>query len=259
MGLFGSKGNENIGVKSLGIRSFIGEVFGRKIAALPDFAMEEQQVDFLLVDNDVLVTQGFSNYNMKHFGPQKYYELAIRVPFNWDYASSDKHETWIVELLQTIVKEAIEGNRPVSDNYLKVFDKPFHYSSYLNSVTLCHVANKIVGNGKEINFMMVVPLYESELVDNHYLEPSFDLKGLAWQRACLARGNEYFETLDDFYPYECTMDAQAMEEYEAVKRETLPDWNDDRIGCRVSSGVLDYNNKVAYMYRAEPEGDFSGW
>ena len=37
MGLFGSKGNENIGVKSLGIRSFIGEVFGRKIAALPDF------------------------------------------------------------------------------------------------------------------------------------------------------------------------------------------------------------------------------
>ena len=116
MGLFGSKGNENIGVKSLGIRSFIGEVFGRKIAALPQFAMEEKQVEFLLVDNDVLVTQGFSNYNMKHFGPQKYYELAIRVPFNWDYASSDKHETWIVELLQTIVKEAIEGNRPVSDN-----------------------------------------------------------------------------------------------------------------------------------------------
>ena len=260
MGLFGSKGNENIGIKSLGIRSFIGEVFGRKIAALPEFAMEEQQVEFLLVDNDVLVTQGFSNYNMKHFGQQKYYELAIRVPYNWDYSSSsNKHETWIVELLQAIVKEAIDGNRPVSENYLKVFDKPFHYSSYLNSVTLCHVANKIVGNGKEINFMMVVPLYESELVDNHYLEPSFDIKGLAWQRACLARGNEYFETLDDYYPYECTTDTQAMEDYEAAKRDALPDWDDDRIGCRVSTGVLDYNNKIAYMYRADPEGDFTGW
>ncbi|MBR4325568.1 MAG: DUF2185 domain-containing protein [Bacteroidales bacterium] len=259
MGLFGSRNNDRIGVKNLELRSFTGEVFGGKLASLPQFAIDDKGIDFLLADGDVLVTQGLSNYDMRTFGPSKYYELAVRVPFNWDYSSSDQHEMWIVDMLHSIIKGALNGEQTISEKYLKIFDQPFHYTSYLNSVALCRIAGKKLATGKEVSFMMAVPLYESELVDNHYLEPSFDLKGLAWQRASLARGNEYFETLDDYYPYECTTDTQAMEEYEAVKHETLPNWNSDQIGCRVSSGVLDYNNKVGYMYRAEPEGDFSGW
>lgn len=259
MGLFGSKINDRIGVKNFELRNFTSEIFGGKLASLPQFAMDDKGIDFLLADGDILVTQGLSNYNMNTFGPRKNYELAIRVPFNWNYSSSDKHEMWIVELMQSIIQGAIDGEKPISEKYLKVYDEPFHYTSYMNSVTLCRIACKKLTNGTEVNFMMVVPLYESELVDNHYLESSFDIKGLAWQRASLARGNEYYETLDDYYPYECTTDAQAMEEYEAVKRDALPNWNSDQIVCRVSSGVLDYNNKIGYMYRAEPEGDFSGW
>ncbi len=259
MGLFGSKNNDRIGVKNLELRNFICEVFGRKIASLPQFALEDKGIDFLLVDGDVLVTEGLSNYDMGIFGPRKNYELAIRVPFNWNYSSADSHETWIVELLKAIVYDAIDGARHISEKYLKVFENPFHYTSYLNSVTLCRVAGKTLANGRDVSFMMAVPLYESELVDNHYLEPSFDLKGLAWQRASLARGNEYFETLDDYYPYECSDDVQALEEYEVIKIDALPGWDSDVIGCRVSTGVLDYNNKVGYMYRATPEDDFSGW
>lgn len=259
MGLFDTKNNDRIGVKNLELRNFVGDVFGHRIATLPQFAIADKGIDFILADGDVLLTQGLSNYDMKTLGTHKNYELAIRVPYNWNYSLNDSHEMWIVEMMHAIVNDAVDGKHPISDKYLKIFDKPFHYTTYLNSATLCRVADKQLANGKNVGFMMVVPLYESEIVDNHYLEPSFDIKGLAWQRAFLSRANEYFETLDDYYPYECEMDTQAMEEYVGVKKETLPDWDSDCIGCRVSSGVLDCNNKVGYMYRATPEGDFSGW
>ena len=107
---------------------------------------------------------------------------------------------------------------------------------------------------------MVVPLYESELDDDYYLQESSDLKGLAWQQASLLRGNEYFETLDDYYPYDDT-DTEAMSEYFAIRDQALPGWkvDTDAVGCRVSSGILNSKNKIGYMYRTRPDGDFSGW
>ncbi len=240
--------------------TFMREAFGKDIKRMRQFAMPQYSIDFLLIDNDMLVTNGLSAYTIDSGRRENHYELAIRVPFKWDPGSSSLRHIWFVNLIKTLITQSIGGISPVYPGFLQTFDQPFHYTTELNSVTLYNIAEKHLQNGITVNFLMVVPLYESELDDGYYKQDSSDLKGLAWQQASLIRGNEYFDTLDNYYPYD-DGDTEAMSDYFALRDETLPGWNPDTdaVGCRVSSSIVNSKTKIGYMYRARPEGDFSGW
>lgn len=266
MGIFklfgGGSGNKRSDghVFNIELINFMREAFGRNITRLRMFDMPQYAIEFMLIDNDMLVTSGLSSYPMHDGISDSRFELAIRVPYQWKRDSDSLRHTWFVKIVQDIIENALNGKKPIKLGYLHVFDHPFYYISDLNSVTLYNIAEKRLQNGTVVDFMMVVPLYESELDDDYYLQESSDLKGLAWQQASLLRGNEYFETLDDYYPYDDS-DTEAMSEYFSIRDQALPGWNPDTdaIGCRVSSGILNSKNKIGYMYRARPEGDFSGW
>ena len=240
--------------------TFMREAFGKDIKRMRQFAMPQYSIDFLLIDNDMLVTNGLSAYTIDSGRRENHYELAIRVPFKWDPGSSSLRHIWFVNLIKTLITQSIGGISPIYPGFLQTFDQPFHYTTELNSVTLYNIAEKHLQNGTTVNFLMVVPLYESELDDGYYKQDSSDLKGLAWQQASLIRGNEYFDTLDNYYPYD-DGDTEAMSDYFALRDETLPGWNPDTdaVGCRVSSSIVNSKTKIGYMYRARPEGDFSGW
>ena len=240
--------------------TFMREAFGKDIKRMRQFAMPQYSIDFLLIDNDMLVTNGLSAYAIDSGRRENHYELAIRVPFKWDPGSSSLRHIWFVNLIKTLITQSIGGISPIYPGFLQTFDQPFHYTTELNSVTLYNIAEKHLQNGTTVNFLMVVPLYESELDDGYYKQDSSDLKGLAWQQASLIRGNEYFDTLDNYYPYD-DGDTEAMSDYFALRDETLPGWNPDTdaVGCRVSSSIVNSKTKIGYMYRARPEGDFSGW
>ena len=240
--------------------TFMREAFGKDIKRMRQFAMPQYSIDFLLIDNDMLVTNGLSAYTIDSGRRENHYELAIRVPFKWDPGSSSLRHIWFVNLIKTLINQSIGGISPIYPGFLQTFDQPFHYTTELNSVTLYNIAEKHLQNGTTVNFLMVVPLYESELDDGYYKQDSSDLKGLAWQQASLIRGNEYFDTLDNYYPYD-DGDTEAMSDYFALRDETLPGWNPDTdaVGCRVSSSIVNSKTKIGYMYRARPEGDFSGW
>ncbi len=240
--------------------TFMREAFGKNIKRVKQFDMPQYSIDFLLIDNDMLVTNGLSAYTIYSGRKEKNYELAIRVPYKWDQGSNSQRHIWFVNLMQTIITQSIGGINAIYPGYVQTFDQPFHYTTELNSVTLYNIAEKHLQNGTTVNFLMVVPLYESELDDGYYKQDSSDLKGLAWQQASLIRCNEYFDTLDNYYPYNDS-DTEAMSDYFALRDETLPGWNPDTdaVGCRVSSGIVNSKTKIGYMYRARPEGDFSGW
>ena len=240
--------------------TFMREAFGKDIKRMRQFAMPQYSIDFLLIDNDMLVTNGLSAYTIDSGRRENHYELAIRVPFKWDPGSSSLRHIWFVNLIKTLITQSIGGISPIYPGFLQTFDQPFHYTTELNSVTLYNIAEKHLQNGTTVNFLMVVPLYESELDDGYYKQDSSDLKGLAWQQASLIRGNEYFDTLDNYYPYD-DGDTEAMSDYFALRDETLPGWHPDTdaVGCRVSSSIVNSKTKIGYMYRARPEGDFSGW
>lgn len=240
--------------------TFMREAFGKDIKRMRQFAMPQYSIDFLLIDNDMLVTNGLSAYTIDSGRRENHYELAIRVPFKWDPGSSSLRHIWFVNLIKTLITQSIGGISPIYPGFLQTFAQPFHYTTELNSVTLYNIAEKHLQNGTTVNFLMVVPLYESELDDGYYKQDSSDLKGLAWQQASLIRGNEYFDTLDNYYPYD-DGDTEAMSDYFALRDETLPGWNPDTdaVGCRVSSSIVNSKTKIGYMYRARPEGDFSGW
>lgn len=259
MGFFSIiKNTDNGGdIVNLELLEFIRSAFGKNIKKLPEISMSDFKINFLFVDNDLLITDGLSNYGVGERG--KFFELMIRVPFKWQINDNSKRNRWIVEIMQDIVNEIVSNKISVDNNYVKIYNQPFYYTTELNCVTLYKTAEKTLQSGKTVNFMMLVPLYESELDDDYYKMESSDLKGLAWQRASLTRANEYFETLDDYYPYD--NDTQAMEDYLALRDETLPGWNPDKnaVGCRVSSNVVNSKNRIGYLYRAKPDGDFSGW
>ena len=266
MGIFKLFGGNNGKSRSDGhvfnieLINFMREAFGRNITRLRMFDMPQYAIEFMLIDNDLLVTSGLSSYAMHDGMSELHFELAIRVPYQWKRDSDSLRHTWFVKIIQSIIENAISGAKPIKFGYLHVFESPFYYISDLNSVTLYNISEKRLQNGTIVDFMMVVPLYESELDDDYYLQESSDLKGLAWQQASLLRGNEYFETLDDYYPYDDT-DTEAMSEYFAIRDQALPGWkvDTDAVGCRVSSGILNSKNKIGYMYRTRPDGDFSGW
>ena len=256
-----SKANGNGGnVVNFELLTFMREAFGSNISRIDKIRIDEYSIDFLLIDNDILVTNGLSAYSMLSGGDSSNFELAIRVPFKWQPESDNTKHTWFVDIIQTIIRQAIGGVKPICDGFVQTFDKPFHYTSELNSVTLFKIAQKRLQSGVNITFLMVVPLFESELEDGYYKQESSDLKGLAWQQASLYRGNEYFDTLDNYYPYDDT-DTEAMEDYCNIRDRALPGWDPetDAVGCRVSSGIVNSKNKIGYMYRARPEDDFSGW
>ena len=261
--IFGGSGDNSQSdgyVYNLELVNFMREAFGRDIRRIKRFDMPQYSIEFLLIDNDLLVTSGLSAYTMANGTRETNFELTIRVPYQWNQDDSSSRHTWFVTIMQNIITQAISGLKPIRKGYLKVFDAPFHYSSDLNSVTLYNIAEKRLQNGTLVDFMMVVPLFESELDDDYYLQDSSDLKGLAWQQASLIRGNEYFDTLDNYYPYNDS-DTEAMSDYFALRDQTLPGWNvdTDAVGCRVSSGIVNSKNKIGYMYRTRPDGDFSGW
>lgn len=240
--------------------TFMREAFGSNISRIDKLCIQEYKIDFLLIDNDMLITNGLSAYPMVSSDGDKNFELAIRIPFKWQPDSENTRHTWFVNLIKTIIHQAIGGVKPICNGFVQTFDKPFHYTSELNSVTLFKIAQKRLQSGINISFLMVVPLFESELEDGYYKQESSDLKGLAWQQASLYRGNEYFDTLDNYYPYD-DADTEAMQEYFSIRDSALPGWDPERdaVQCRVSSGIINSKNKIAYMYRARPEGDFSGW
>lgn len=248
--------SEGGSVMNFELLSFMREAFGKSIQRLSALSMGDYHVDFMLIDNDLLVTSGLSNYENRY---GKFFELAIRVPYKWEQNNESVQHRWFVNIMQSIITEVVTGKEFIDDGFLKVYDRPFYYITELNSITLFKIASKTLQGGKTVTFLMVVPLYESELDDDYYKLDSSDLKGLAWQRASLTRANEYFETLDDYYPYDS--DTQAMEDYLAIRDETLPGWNVDRepVGCRVSSNIVNSKNRIGYMYRSKPDGDFSGW
>lgn len=248
------------GVLNLELVNFMREAFGRDVKRVKRFDMAQYSIEFLLIDDDLLITCGLSSHKLATGNREQNFELAIRVPYRWDSNSNSLRHTWFVNLMQNIIIQAISGIYPIKNDYLQTFDHPFHYTSELNSVTLYNIAEKRLQNGTVVDFMMVVPLFQSELEDDYYKQESSDLKGLAWQQASLYRGNEYFDTLDNYYPYDDT-DTEALEEYFSIRDGALPGWNPetDAVQCRVSSGIINSKNKIGYMYRARPEGDFSGW
>lgn len=265
--LFGSGddgSNNNIrkggNVVNFELNTFMREAFGSNITRMEKYCMEEYAIDFLLIDNDMLVTNGLSAHTMVSRNGEKNFELCIRVPFKWQPESDSVRHTWFVNMMHIIIKQAINGIKPIRNGFVQTFDKPFYYTSELNSVTLFKIAQKHLQNGVTVNFLMVVPLFESELEDDYYKLDSSDLKGLAWQQASLLRGNEYFDTLDNYYPYDDT-DTEALEDYFSTRDSVLPGWDPekDAIGCRVASAIVNSKNKIGYMYRTKPEGSFSGW
>ena len=189
--IFGGNGDnsQNDGVVyNIELVNFMREAFGREIRRIKRFDMPQYSIEFLLIDNDLLVTNGLSAYTMANGTRETNFELTIRVPFEWDQDDSSSRHTWFVTIMQSIITQAISGLKPIKKGYLKVFDAPFHYASDLNSVTLYNIAEKRLQNGTLVDFMMVVPLFESELDDDYYIQDSSDLKGLAWQQASLFRG-----------------------------------------------------------------------
>ena len=264
--IFGGRdnGSDNTGsegsVVNFELMTFMREAFGKDVVKLKHLVIKPYHIDFLLIDNDLLVTNGLSVYTMRGSASDCRYELAVRVPFKWKSISDSPKHTWITDLIKSIIDMALTAVKPIGSGYIHTFEKPFHYTTELNTVTLYNIAEKHLQTGINVNFMMVVPLYESELEDGYYKQESTDLKGLAWQRASLVRGNEFFDTLDNYYPYDDN-DTQGLEDYFALRDEALPGWNPDvdAVGCRVSSGIVNSKVKIGYMYRAKPEDDFSGW